>query len=82
MGHQPSGCFDPETIVILKAALEEAWASLSKSRQGTVHKIDLAQRILNAASAGERDQERLVARALMKTMDSPSVVPAAIQMIV
>jgi hypothetical protein len=82
MGHQPGGCFDQETIEIMKAALETAWASLSKSRQGIVSKTDLAQRILTAASAGERDHERLVARALMKSMDSPSVVPAAIQMIV
>ena len=74
MGHQPGGCFDPETIVILRAALEEAWASLSKSRQGTVLKIDLAQRILTAASAGERDHDRLVARALMKSMDLPGAV--------
>jgi hypothetical protein len=70
-------CYDPTTIELLRTALETAWASLSKSRQGVVLKTELAQRILAAASAGERDPERLVARALMKPMDLPGIVPSA-----
>jgi hypothetical protein len=69
-------CYDPATIDLLKAALETAWASLSKSRQGTVLKTELAQRILTAARAGERDPQRLVAHALMKPMDLPGIAPS------
>ena len=70
-------CYDPATIELLKSALETASVSLSKSRQGTVLKTELAQRILAAARAGERDPERLVAHALMKPMDLPDIPPSA-----
>ena len=57
-------CFDPETIAVLKAVLEDSWASLRADQQRTTLKTDLAQRILAAAADGERDAIRLREQAL------------------
>jgi hypothetical protein len=46
-----SGSFDPETLVILETAFDEAW-------------ITLARRICHLAMEGERDPVRLHDRAL------------------
>jgi len=66
MTNPDSTYFEPETIELLKSTLEEAWASLPSSRQRTVLKTELAERILAAAASGERDPDRLRARALMR----------------
>jgi hypothetical protein len=57
--------FDPETINLLRDVLDEAWGSLSPQDQQLRLKSDLAQRILNLASRGERDPARLKAAALI-----------------
>ena len=59
-----NSCFDPETIAVLKAVLEDSWASLRSDQQRATLKTDLAQRILAAAAEGERDPIRLRDRAL------------------
>ena len=59
-----NACYDPETIQILKAVLEESWASLKPDQQQHFVKSDLAQRILAAAAHGERDPIRLREQAL------------------
>ena len=51
--------FDPETVRLLKEALDEAWASLPPERQATMQKTALAERILKSAAQGERDRKRL-----------------------
>jgi hypothetical protein len=56
--------FDPETIALMDAVLDEAWASLLPHQQDEISRIDLAKRILNAAARGERDPKRLRAFAL------------------
>jgi hypothetical protein len=58
--------FDPETIKLLRAVLDDAWSSLTPERQQTIQKEDLADRILLAAAAGERDPAQLRRRALMQ----------------
>jgi hypothetical protein len=60
--------YDPETVELLKSALEEAWASLLPEQQEAVSRTLLAERILSAAARGERDPERLRAHALFLTM--------------
>jgi len=56
--------FEPETINLMRAALEEAWAQLEHEVQQRTSKVALAERILRAASGGERDRARLRAVAL------------------
>ena len=60
-------CFDPETIEVLRIALDEAWASLLPRQQALTSKTDLAERILALASVGERDPIRLRTAALNGT---------------
>jgi hypothetical protein len=75
---QPTGvCFDPETIEMLQTVLDEAWDALPPSRQQTVQKTELAERILAAAGLGERDPERLRALALMRPMQTATANQAA-----
>ena len=57
--------FDPETIAIIKAVLDDAWAALSPGQQRGLPKSHLAERILAAAATGERDPVRLLARAFI-----------------
>jgi hypothetical protein len=56
--------FDPETVSLLSAVLEDAVAALPKARRSQERKTLLASNILSAASAGERDPVRLRAAAL------------------
>ena len=57
--------FDPETIELLRQCLEKAWSQLEPGQQTRVSKTGLAERILKAASNGERDPTRLQSRALI-----------------
>ena len=60
------GCFDPQTVIVLGAAFDDAWRSLQNSGayftssftvQATRER--LAQRIVKGAKGGERDPGRL-----------------------
>jgi len=69
MVRNEGGTFDPETIELMRSALDAAWESLTLEQQACVSQTLLAERILRAASRGERDLVRLRACALF------SVVP-------
>ena len=56
--------FDPETLTILRRALEEAAAGLPKDALAQDRKAILASRILTLAAKGETDLSRLRTRAL------------------
>src|SRR4029078_13290277 len=56
--------FDPETIMVLKEVLDDAWARLRPEQQANTLKTTLAQRIFRFAAHGERDRERLLDAAL------------------
>jgi len=56
--------FDPETIDLLQAVLDETWASLTPSRRAFMCRNDVARRVLELAAGGERDRARLCAFAL------------------
>jgi hypothetical protein len=47
--------YEPETIALLRAVLDEVWDSLSVEAQASISKTGLAQRILREAAEGERD---------------------------
>jgi hypothetical protein len=57
--------FDLDTVLLLRETLEDAWAGLRPEQRATMSKTLLAERILKAAAAGERDPERLVNAALV-----------------
>jgi hypothetical protein len=57
--------YDPETLTVLRAALDEAWALLPENRKSEAQKSDMAQRILRKAAEGVRDPVRLRASALV-----------------
>ncbi len=56
--------FDPETIIVLRDVLEEAWSCLPPELQAATPKTVLAERILKSAAKGERSRERLLDVAL------------------
>jgi hypothetical protein len=64
--------YDPETLMILRKALDEAWATLPDNRKSGTQKSDMAQRILRQAANGVRDPARLQASALVSTVDELS----------
>jgi hypothetical protein len=57
--------FDIETVLMLREILEDGWACLPPAQRATTSKTILAERILRAAAAGERERERLLDAALM-----------------
>jgi len=59
-----SGSFDPETLVILETAFDEAWITLKSHGSATIRPDELARRICHLAMEGERDPGRLHDRAL------------------
>ena len=59
-----SGSFDPETLVILETAFDEAWITLKANGIGNIRSGELARRICHLAMEGECDPVRLHDRAL------------------
>ena len=66
------GYFDLDTVALLRETLDDAWASLWPRQQAMMQKTALAERILECAAKGERDQERLREAALMAANSAAS----------
>jgi hypothetical protein len=62
--------FDPDTIALLRATLDRAWANLPESQQAVTRRSILAEHILRAAAQGERDPDRLVASVVTDHRDA------------
>ena len=54
-----TGSFDPQTLVLLEAAFDEAWWTLKSVGNKTVKPDELARSVLRLAMEGERDPVRL-----------------------
>jgi hypothetical protein len=54
--------FDPQTLVLLEAAFDEAWLTLKFIGNKTVKPNELARCVFRLAMEGERDPVRLHAR--------------------
>ena len=54
-----NGSFDPQTLVVLEAAFDEAWLMLKSVGIKTVKPDELARSVLRLAMEGERDTVRL-----------------------
>jgi hypothetical protein len=59
-----SNSFDPETLIVLRDAVDRALASLPPSGRTTQIKNRMAQGIVQSATLGERDLARLSAYAV------------------
>jgi len=51
--------FDPQTLVLLESAFDEAWLTLKSVGNKTVKPDELARCVLGMAMEGERDPLRL-----------------------
>jgi hypothetical protein len=51
--------FDPQTLVLLETAFDEAWLTLKSIGNRTVRPDELARAVLHLAMGGERDPVRL-----------------------
>jgi hypothetical protein len=51
--------YTPETVKLLRDALDDAWASLRPDERARASKTMLAVRLLEVAAEGERDPARL-----------------------
>jgi hypothetical protein len=58
------GVFDPEALAAMGEAFDAACKALDDTGQPQIVREVIAQRIIAAASAGERDPARLLAAAL------------------
>lgn len=56
--------YTPETVKLLRDALDDAWASLRPDERARASKTMLATRLLELAAEGERDPARLRSAAL------------------
>jgi hypothetical protein len=59
-----NGAFDPQTLVLLEAAFDEAWLTLKSVGNETARPDELARAVLRLAMEGERDPIRLHDEAL------------------
>jgi hypothetical protein len=51
--------FDPQTLIILETAFDEAWLTLKSFGNATVRPDELGRSLLRLAMDGERDPVRL-----------------------
>ena len=65
--------FDPETVRVLCDAYDRASRSLHDNGQPDIVKEVIARRIISLAQKGERDPDRLCARALAALGDKPGL---------
>ena len=54
-----NNAFDPQTLVLLETAFDEAWWTLKSVGNRTVKPDELARAVLRLAMEGERDPVRL-----------------------
>ena len=59
-----NGAFDPQTLVLLETAFDEAWLTLKSIGNKTVKPDELARAVLRLAMEGERDPVQLHDEAL------------------
>ena len=60
--------FDPQTLVLIEKAFDEAWLTLKSAGNKTVKPDELARAVLRVAMEGERDPIRLQDEALERLL--------------
>jgi hypothetical protein len=64
--------YDPETLVLLRKAFDDAWEALPDGSKSQTLKSEIANRILKQAADGVRDPVRLRASALVRAVGEPN----------
>jgi hypothetical protein len=64
--------FDPQTLVVLETAFDEAWLTLKAIGNSSIKPDELARSVLRLAMEGERDPVRLHDGAIEGLVPSPS----------
>jgi hypothetical protein len=64
--------FDPQTLIVLETAFDEAWLTLKAVGNSTVRADELARSVLRLAMEGERDPVRLHDGALRGVLPATS----------
>jgi hypothetical protein len=59
-----TNAFDPQTLIVLEAAFDEAWLTLKSIGNTSIKPDELARSVLRLAMEGERDPVRLHDEAL------------------
>jgi hypothetical protein len=54
-----TNAFDPQTLIVLEAAFDEAWLTLKSIGNSSIKPDELARSMLRLAAEGERDPVRL-----------------------
>jgi hypothetical protein len=67
-----ANAFDPQTLVILETAFDEAWLTLKAIGNTSVKPDELARSMLRLAMEGERDPLRLHDGALEGLLPAPA----------
>jgi hypothetical protein len=63
-----NGSFDPQTLVLIETAFDEAWLTLKSVGNKTVKPDELARCVFHMAMEGERDPVQLHDRALTELL--------------
>jgi hypothetical protein len=63
-----NGSFDPQTLLLLERAFDEAWLTLKLVGNKSVKPDELARSVLCVATEGERDPIQLQDRALERLL--------------
>jgi hypothetical protein len=64
--------FDPQTLVVIETAFDEAWLTLKAIGNSSIKPDELARSVLRLAMEGERDPVRLHDGAIEGLVPSPS----------
>ena len=64
--------FDPQTLVVLETAFDEAWLTLKAIGNSSIKPDELARSVLRLAMEGERDPVRLHDGAIEGLVPAPS----------
>jgi len=59
-----SGAFDPDTVILMRRAVDQTWDCLPHFQQALTSKEAIAEAICHLAADGERDLVRLCTYAL------------------
>ena len=64
--------FDPQTLVVIETAFDEAWLTLKAVGNSSIKPDELARAMLRLAMEGERDPVRLHDGALQGLLPAPA----------
>lgn len=64
--------FDPQTLIVIETAFDEAWLTLKSVGNSSIKPDELARAVLRLAMEGERDPVRLHDGAIRGLLPAPA----------